>query len=179
MDESSGEKDRGGRDDSGARGGGGASVVAPAAGGSPFALYKPGQGSWVRWSSAAGAAVIAVGGVFFVNEQLSRFEFSQVGLQIAQAAAAVVLLVVSAIVIFWLIGRKRSVVEFMVATEGEMKKVNWSSRREVMGATRVVIVTVFVLAFFLFIVDILFILFFSVIGVLRVDLLSGIFGSSS
>ena len=65
----------------------------------------------------------------------------------------VVVLLACVYLMFWLVGRQRGVVDFMIATEGEMKKVNWSAARE-SGATRVVIVTVLALAFLLFVVDI-------------------------
>lgn len=155
---------------------GGPPPAVRAAGGSPFTIYKAGQGAVLRWSSAVGGAVIAVAGVFFLNDQLSRFAFTQQTLLTVQASASVIALVAAGIVIFWLVGRKRNFVDFLIATEGEMKKVNWSTRREVIGATRVVIVTVLALSFVLFIVDIFFVLFFSSIGVLKVNILRGLFG---
>jgi preprotein translocase subunit SecE len=88
----------------------------------------------------------------------------------------VVALLAMAYLIFWLVGRKPNVVDFMIATDGEMKKVNWSTRREVWGATRVVIVTVLALSVILFVVDMFFIFFFSALGVLRFDLMSELFG---
>ena len=62
---------------------------------------------------------------------------------------------VSAIVIFWLVN-KPSVANFMISAEGEMKKVSWSSRKEIVVSTTVVIVVVIVMALFLGIVDLLF-----------------------
>ena len=57
--------------------------------------------------------------------------------------------------------------DFLIATEGEMKKVNWSTRREIWGSTKVVIVFTLFLAFLLFSVDIVFWSFFSAIDVLK------------
>jgi preprotein translocase SecE subunit len=174
-DEREDDRDEERGDDRGPRGG--APAPAPTrAGGSPFAIYKAGQGTYVRWGSAAGAALIAVAGIFFLNDQLSRFALTQQTLLTVQTISSVVLLVVAGVVIFWLVGRKRNFVDFLVATEGEMKKVNWSTRREVIGATKVVIVTVLALSFILFVVDLFFIFFFSAIGVLKVDILKGLFG---
>ena len=48
-----------------------------------------------------------------------------------------------------------------------MKKVSWSSKREIMGSTKVVILFTLLMAFFLFLVDLLFQWFFSAIGVLK------------
>ncbi|MBL8964243.1 MAG: preprotein translocase subunit SecE [Phycisphaerae bacterium] len=55
----------------------------------------------------------------------------------------------------------------MIATDGEMKKVNWSTRREVLGSTWVVIGACFLIATFLFIVDIAFSSFFEFVGLLK------------
>lgn len=51
---------------------------------------------------------------------------------------------------------KASNVDFLIATDSEMKKVNWTSRRELIGSTKVVIVFMFFIAFLLFVIDILF-----------------------
>ena len=50
---------------------------------------------------------------------------------------------------------------------GEMRKVNWSSRREIIGSTWIVISASFMLAAGLFAVDFLFSRFFALIGVLE------------
>ncbi|MFQ6049008.1 MAG: preprotein translocase subunit SecE [Phycisphaerae bacterium] len=56
----------------------------------------------------------------------------------------------------------------MIATEGEMKKVSWSTRREVIGSTKVVIAVVIMLAVMLFVVDTVFAVFFNFIDVLKI-----------
>ena len=43
---------------------------------------------------------------------------------------------------YWVVGVNRKANDFFIATEGEMKKVNWSTRAEVIRSTKVVIVTV-------------------------------------
>jgi len=47
-----------------------------------------------------------------------------------------------------------------------MKKVSWSSRKEVVGSTKVVIVTTFILAVIIFGVDLLFVVLFRWLGVM-------------
>ena len=141
---------------------------------SAFHLYKAGQGPYVRWGSAAAAGVILVGFASFLREQLTRFENEWV-----QYLVPVALLVLLGYWVFRMLGQNRSVVDFMIATEGEMKKVNWSSRREVLGATKVVIVTVIALGMILFTVDILFMFFFEAIGVLRIGMISQLFGGGA
>ena len=70
--------------------------------------------------------------------------------------------------IYGLIYRRRGSSDFLIATEGEMKKVSWSSRKEIIGATKVVIAFTLILAFLLGAVDFLFMTFFRWIGVLKV-----------
>jgi preprotein translocase SecE subunit len=142
------------------------------AGTSPFRLYKPGQGLYVRWGTTAGAGLVAMAGTSFLRGQMTNFT----QLLWVQTLVPVALMVVLAYVIFRLVGQARSPVDFMIATEGEMKKVNWSTRREVMGATRVVIVTLLALGTVLFMVDLIFMAFFETIGVLKIPMLSSIFG---
>lgn len=79
-------------------------------------------------------------------------------------AAATILL--GAIVGYWLIGLRIATVEFLIATDFEMKKVNWSSPREVMGHTWVVIGACVLLASTLFLVDLTLRNGFAFIGLL-------------
>ena len=62
---------------------------------------------------------------------------------------------------------KRTTSDFMIATEGEMKKVNWSTRREVIGSTKVVIMFTAFMATFLFLADLGFQQLFKAIGALK------------
>ncbi|MBU1260354.1 MAG: preprotein translocase subunit SecE [Planctomycetes bacterium] len=58
------------------------------------------------------------------------------------------------------------VADFLIAAEGELKKVSFSSRREIAVSTFVVIIVVFFMAFMLGAADFCFNLFFtSVIGI--------------
>lgn len=67
---------------------------------------------------------------------------------------------------YWLVGAKPATAEFLIATDGEMKKVNWSTRKDVIGSTWVVIGASLLIAFMLFVVDAGFSQFFDLIGVL-------------
>jgi preprotein translocase subunit SecE len=141
----------------------------------PFKVFKPGQGVHVRWGTAIGAGVILLAGARFLHEWL-RLPFPDN--LVMRTLIPVAVLAAGAYLIFWLVGQRPGTVDFMIATEGEMKKVNWSSRREVLGATRVVIFTVLVLGVLLFIVDALFMLLFSAIGVLKIPVWQVWFGGA-
>jgi preprotein translocase subunit SecE len=69
------------------------------------------------------------------------------------------LFIALAILLFWLIN-KPSVADFMIAAEGEMKKVSWSTRKEVAVSTFVVIVVVIFMAVLLGVTDVSFELLF-------------------
>jgi preprotein translocase SecE subunit len=84
-----------------------------------------------------------------------------------QGAAAGLVLLIGAVLIFFFIGSKPSSCEFLIATDGEMKKVNWSTRREVLGSTWVVIASSFLIAGMLYMVDMAFQTFFVAIDVLQ------------
>jgi preprotein translocase subunit SecE len=62
---------------------------------------------------------------------------------------------------------KPSVVDFMIATEAEMKKVNWPTRREVVGSTWVVICGSLMMAVLLFGIDVVFAWLFRTIHILQ------------
>lgn len=87
--------------------------------------------------------------------------------QYLQTGVASGLLLLGAIFLYWYIGLSRRSVEFLIATDGEMKKVNWTSYREVKGSTIVVIVATFLIAGILYLVDMAFANIFSAIGVLE------------
>jgi preprotein translocase SecE subunit len=67
----------------------------------------------------------------------------------------------------WRLMNKPGNVDFLIATDSEMKKVNWTSRKDLMGATKVVIVFMLVIAAFLFLVDLIFHYLFFFMGVLK------------
>ncbi len=145
-------------------------------GGGAFHVLKPGQGVRVRWGSAIGAGVLSLAFAHFIWTQIQVFNFGETYQFYVRTLVPVVLFLALAYLTFWAVGRNPKVIDFMIATEGEMKKVNWSSKKEIWGATRVVIVTVLALAFLLAIVDAVFILFFSTIKVLHFDIFQQFFG---
>ena len=84
-----------------------------------------------------------------------------------QTGAAGLVMLLGAVGLLIFVGSNKRSVEFLVATDGEMKKVNWSSYREVKGSTIVVIVATFLIAGLLYGVDMMFSWVFRTIGVLE------------
>ena len=84
-----------------------------------------------------------------------------------QAGAAGLILVAGFIAAYWAAGFGAKPNEFLIATDGEMKKVNWSTWREIRGSTIVVIVAAFMIAGILYGVDQVFAYIFRSVGVLE------------
>ena len=128
------------------------------------AIYKSGQGYWTRMMSAAAFGLLVAQGTFWIWSK-----FGNGGSDVAKyvaAGCALAFLAAAGSLVFWLLGRKHRTVEFLIATEGEMKKVNWSTRREVSNSTGVVIFTMITIALFCFACDQAFAWSFLKIGVL-------------
>jgi preprotein translocase SecE subunit len=84
-----------------------------------------------------------------------------------QAGAATVVLVVGAFLIFRYVAVKAGSVEFLIATDAEMKKVNWSTRKMVIDSTWVVVGACVLLVVILFLLDIGFSRLFHMLDVLE------------
>ena len=121
-----------------------------------FTIYKRGQGKYTRLCSAFAAAIIAGLGCL---QLYNRLQATDLGLWVETMVPAG-LFVVLALLISWLMN-KPSVADFMVAAEGEMKKVSWSSRQEIAVSTFIVIVVVVLMAVLLGAADITFNTFFT------------------
>ena len=121
-----------------------------------FTIYKRGQGKYTRLCSAFAAGIIAGLGCL---QLYNRLQATDLGLWVETMVPAG-LFVVLALLISWLMN-KPSVADFMVAAEGEMKKVSWSSRQEIAVSTFIVIVVVVLMAVLLGAADITFNTFFT------------------
>jgi preprotein translocase subunit SecE len=123
-------------------------------------LYKPMQGRYARIYKAVGLGVIVALGLWRLFEVVHDAPpATRFGIPTAVGA-----------VLFWIIFRLVQYppfVEFLIATEGEMNKVSWTSREDLYRATSVVLTTVFLMAVFLFGVDWLWSNLLQLIGVLK------------
>ena len=145
--------------DGGGGGGGGE-------GGGFFEIYKIGQGYYTRiWSGVAyGVLVLWMAHFLYVKCEMfgegATTRYVQVGVAVATILGF-------GLVGYWALALNRRVCDFLIATEGEMKKVNWTSRREIIGSTKVVIFVLLAMGALLFVVDIFFMVFFNWIGILK------------
>ena len=90
--------------------------------------------------------------------------FEQIYLQAGVAALALLL---GAALVYLMTAVRPGPVEFLISTDGEMKKVNWSTRRDIYRSTLVVIFASLFIASGLFVVDSAFAAFFKFVGVLQ------------
>jgi preprotein translocase SecE subunit len=127
-----------------------------------FTIYKRGQGYWTRMGTIIGAALVAFFTAHFIYQQLPVWlpEAWNVGSGLTPTkkvtlAACVGFLLVYSLFVYW-ITNKPTNVDFLIATDSEMKKVNWTSRKELIGSTKVVNIFMFLIAAILFVVDLFF-----------------------
>jgi len=132
-----------------------------------FQIYKSGQGRYVRVGTAIAAALVALVVCYYTWGVLSRHwpsppvkpgdEVREVSplarykVYVVYAVPAVLFAALAVVTAYYL--NKPKTADFFIATESEMKKVSWSNKAELVGSTAVVIVTVFLLAVFIFVAD--------------------------
>lgn len=84
-----------------------------------------------------------------------------------QAAVATIILFLGGMVVYYFVGRKPASAEYLIATDGEMRKVNWSTKKIILDSTYVVIAASVLIAAFIFLWDVLISNFFKLINVVR------------
>ncbi|MHC5059979.1 MAG: preprotein translocase subunit SecE [Planctomycetota bacterium] len=125
-----------------------------------FKIYKRGQGYNTRLWSGLIVFAIAAGGCYVLWQRLTVLDNPWVATFVPAGLAAL-----SGLVLFWLLNRPGPA-DFMISAEGEIKKVSWSSRKEIIVSTIIVICVVAVMAAMLFAADFTFTyLFKQVIGI--------------
>jgi preprotein translocase SecE subunit len=86
---------------------------------------------------------------------------------LVEGIAASLVLIFGAIITYWICAIRPKTVDFLINTDMEMKKVNWSTRRDIVGSTWVVIGSSFLIAAFIFAADAIMKNLFQIIGVLK------------
>ena len=119
-------------------------------------IYKRGQGKNTRLWSGFALGTISAFGCYRLFLKLS----TTVDSLPVQMLVPVFVFGVFAGVLFWL-ANKPSMADFLISAEGEMKKVNWSTREEIVASTIVVIVVLLFMAALLGATDLFFRTLFS------------------
>jgi preprotein translocase SecE subunit len=113
-----------------------------------LSVYKKGQGTAAR--GVAGVVTVLAG--VWAAHQMWYYGVPGWRLPFRVTMTALVALLFAGAPLY-LILFHRSVVNLLIETQQEMRKVAWSSRAEVTGATIIVIVTVALLSLFIFATD--------------------------
>ena len=126
-------------------------------------LYKPGQGMLVRWIAFGLVSLMVLFGCHslysFVGTRsdwwmIVVFTFPVIdlavtyGFLISTAVAAALCFVGYMFVV-----NHPKCAEFLIETEGELKKVNWPPRHEFLGSSFIVILSVMIISLYLMLVD--------------------------
>jgi preprotein translocase subunit SecE len=128
-----------------------------------LSVYKKGQGRYARTITFVAVMVVGFVGAWVLSSKLAGYPATEA--PIFRYGIPTAVMVVLGLLMFWMVNRPKSA-DFLIATEGEMKKVSWSSRKEIVGSTKVVIVAVFMMAGILYGVDAGFALLFRWLGVM-------------
>lgn len=132
-----------------------------------MAIYKRGQGYTTRVVTAIGVGLVILLGSYWLWEEFAGASWFGLPSIYISAGMAVLFGGFFAALAYWLIGVRARTVDFLINTDLEMKKVNWSTRREVVGSTTVVLGAAFLIAGFCFGFDLAFATLFDWIGVLE------------
>jgi preprotein translocase subunit SecE len=123
--------------------------------------YKPTQGWNARLWTAIGLGALVVAGLYTLHTHV--LESSAIGPRLGVPA-------ILGAALAWVIYRLVNFppfADFLIATEAEMNKVSWITWPDLKRATVVVIVTVLILALYLFAVDLLWQALLKFFGVLK------------
>ncbi len=133
-------------------------------------IYKSGQGYYTRMGTAIGCGVMAALGCWALFNTLDAIPTTGVITSNAKewirAVSALALFAILAFLVFKAVN-KSTWADFMIQTEGEMKKVSWSNRKEIIRSTIVVLVTVLLMAMILAGIDFGFHKLFTLLEVLQ------------
>ena len=121
-------------------------------------IYRKTQGRWTRLGTVAGVGILVVVGAWYAWQQLAGLS------PIVRTAIPLVIMGACFYVLLRVVNSKKAA-DFMIATEGEMKKVSWSSKKEIIGSTKIVIATLLIMGVILFCVDLFFSKFMKIVGV--------------
>ena len=125
-------------------------------------IYKRNQGKYTRVTTFVAVRVLGAWGCHSLTGKLYYLDSAYL-----QFGIPLMIFVALGFLMFLIVNRPKTT-DFFISTEGEMKKVSWSTRKEIIASTKVVIITVIIMAVLLTAVDMGFRSFFEIIGVLKV-----------
>jgi len=129
-----------------------------------FTVFKRGQGYWTRLGTGIGAAILIIFISLFVFHQLaSLIPERQTRLGVTCGFT------VFSSLLAWGVINKPKHAQFLIDTDAEMKKVNWTTRKDLIGATRVVMFFMIGIAILLFLFDTIYHILFWLGGIWKIS----------
>jgi len=125
-----------------------------------FEIYKRGQGIYVRFGTVAGMTLVLLIGLNWLWTKI----LNSFGIYL-RSSVTLTVGAVAALGIFVLVNSPKFA-EFQIMTESEMRKVTWPSRKAVTRSTQVIIFMTLLFSAILFTVDVGFVWFFKLIGLI-------------
>jgi len=116
-----------------------------------FHIYKRGQGKYTRLCSTFAGIIIVGLGCMQIYKKLQQNEF---GLWVETIVPAVLFLTLALLILYLV--NKATIADFMIAAEGEVKKVTWAKKNEIAVSTFIVIAVVIIFAVILGFTDLIF-----------------------
>lgn len=130
--------------------------------------YRPAQGVYARLGTAGAMLVLALFGSYrmfriLVGRYGAQFEVLGVGVPHAALWAGGLFLVLGVVILLLTLGpetgaqsidsKTHALIDLLIDTEAELKKVSWPGREELIRSTTAVLVSIVVLGFYLLGVD--------------------------
>ena len=112
-------------------------------------IYKRGQGYYTRLFTALAIFLIVAVGCYRLYDRL------QGGNPWVEVFVPAGIAAVAAVFLAWLSNRP-NMADFLISAEGEIKKVSWSSRKEIVASTTIVVIVVIIFALLLLGADFFF-----------------------
>ena len=110
-------------------------------------IYKRGQGKNARLGTAISVFVIVAVGGWILHQRLAPLNNPWIHTMVPAFVVALL-----GALIYW-ISNIPTVADFLIAAEGEIKKVSWSTRKEIIHSTLIVIIVVAIMSIGLGAVD--------------------------
>lgn len=120
-------------------------------------IYKRGHGYYTRLWTAIACLFLAALGCYRLHSRLILVDNPWV-----QHITPALLWVALAWLVYWASNRP-SLADFFIAAEGELKKVSWSNRQQVVVSTVIVVFVVALMSILLGSIDVIFRLFFDLV----------------
>ena len=132
--------------------------------GARIAWTKPGQGKWTRPAALIALAALASFGVtafyrlppstsIWWSGVLAEWDLAGKPLTIRPILFPAAGIFLTVMFVLHLLLNQEKWAEFLIETEGELKKVSWPARKEYLGSATVVVLVVAIISVFLYLVD--------------------------